>query len=177
MNKLPLGDFSIPPHEEPQQIHLKTLRTCMCWPGHQMQATTRVPSFVTSVVWHPAQIYTLMSVVTDVPVRAETLLFYIRMASCNQIFDPWIYIMFQVSRLRRVKCKVKLLLTVTQLPHSNRSPPSPRSATSACPTRLICASATTQSLDASNSLPISFWCHWTCPFIAASASWCISFLL
>lgn len=37
--------------------------------------------------------------------HGKKVLFYVRMASGNQIFDPWIYIMCQVSRLRRVKCK------------------------------------------------------------------------
>lgn len=60
-------------------------------------------SSLTSVVWHPAQIYILMSMVTGDPVRSETVLFYIRMATCNQICDPWIYIICQ----RRVKRKRK----------------------------------------------------------------------
>lgn len=48
-----------------------------------------------------------MSGVTADPVKGETVLFFVRMASGNQIFDPWIYIMFQVSRLRRVKCETE----------------------------------------------------------------------
>ncbi|XP_029003417.1 thromboxane A2 receptor isoform X2 [Betta splendens] len=61
---------------------------------------------IASVCWCPLLIYTLTSVLTDVRVRAETLLFYIRMATCNQIFDPWIYIVFQESRLRSLLQKL-----------------------------------------------------------------------
>ncbi|KAL7396234.1 hypothetical protein ABVT39_002693 [Epinephelus coioides] len=62
---------------------------------------------IASICWCPLLIYILMSVVTADPVRDDIILFYIRMATCNQIFDPWIYIMCQVSRLRRVKSKSK----------------------------------------------------------------------
>ncbi|XP_034440047.1 thromboxane A2 receptor isoform X3 [Hippoglossus hippoglossus] len=58
---------------------------------------------IASSCWCPLLIFILMSTVTAAPVGDEIVLFYIRMAPCNQIFDPWIYIMFQVSRLRRVK--------------------------------------------------------------------------
>ncbi|XP_060889818.1 thromboxane A2 receptor isoform X2 [Labrus mixtus] len=58
---------------------------------------------IASICWCPLLIYILVSVVMANPVRDEFVLFYLRMATCNQIFDPWIYIMFQVSRLRRVK--------------------------------------------------------------------------
>ncbi|XP_056894871.1 thromboxane A2 receptor isoform X1 [Takifugu flavidus] len=60
---------------------------------------------IASICWCPLLIYILM--MSGVPTDAahgKKVLFYVRMASCNQIFDPWIYIMCQVSRLRRVKC-------------------------------------------------------------------------
>ncbi|XP_029939448.1 thromboxane A2 receptor isoform X2 [Salarias fasciatus] len=63
---------------------------------------------IASVCWCPLLIYILMSVVTAAPVSVEKILFGIRMATCNQIFDPWIYIVFQVSWLRRVKSNVKI---------------------------------------------------------------------
>nr|XP_020452261.1 thromboxane A2 receptor-like isoform X2 [Monopterus albus] len=62
---------------------------------------------ICSVCWCPLLIYTLMSVVTTAPVRDEIVLFCIRMACCNQIFEPWIYIICQVTRLRRVKSTTK----------------------------------------------------------------------
>ncbi|XP_028260286.1 thromboxane A2 receptor isoform X4 [Parambassis ranga] len=58
---------------------------------------------IASICWCPLLIYVLMSVVTATSVWSENLLFCIRMATWNQIFDPWIYIIFQLSRLRRVK--------------------------------------------------------------------------
>ncbi|XP_008290421.1 thromboxane A2 receptor isoform X1 [Stegastes partitus] len=63
---------------------------------------------IASVCWCPLLIYILTSVVTSTSVTPEKILFFIRMATCNQILDPWIYIMCQVSRLRRVKNKTKL---------------------------------------------------------------------
>ncbi|XP_068563615.1 thromboxane A2 receptor isoform X2 [Cebidichthys violaceus] len=61
---------------------------------------------IASICWCPLLIYTLMSVVAADPVRDDIVLFYIRMATCNQIFDPWVYIMCQVSRLRSLLHKL-----------------------------------------------------------------------
>ncbi|XP_029987226.1 thromboxane A2 receptor isoform X2 [Sphaeramia orbicularis] len=61
---------------------------------------------IASICWCPLLIYILMSAVTADPVNAEIVLFYIRMATCNQIFDPWIYIMCQVSKLRSLLHKL-----------------------------------------------------------------------
>lgn len=58
------------------------------------------------VCWCPLLARTLMSAVTGDPVTNEMLLFYIRMATCNQIFDPWIYIMCQWSKLRSLLPKL-----------------------------------------------------------------------
>nr|XP_046248153.1 thromboxane A2 receptor isoform X2 [Scatophagus argus] len=79
---------------------------------------------ITSVCWCPLLIYILMRVVAADPVRGEIVLFHIRMATCNQIFDPWIYITCQESRLRRVKCKRKPLKVVTITYIFHCSPPS-----------------------------------------------------
>lgn len=62
---------------------------------------------LTLVVWHLAQIYILTSALTG-SVNHDMILFYIRMATCNQILDPWIYITFQLSRLRRIKSKINV---------------------------------------------------------------------
>uniref|UniRef100_A0AAQ6AKN3 Thromboxane A2 receptor n=2 Tax=Amphiprion ocellaris TaxID=80972 RepID=A0AAQ6AKN3_AMPOC len=61
---------------------------------------------IASVCWCPLLINILMSVVTAASVTPEMLLFYIRMATWNQILDPWIYIMCQVSRLRSLSLKL-----------------------------------------------------------------------
>uniref|UniRef100_A0A8P4KLS6 Thromboxane A2 receptor n=1 Tax=Dicentrarchus labrax TaxID=13489 RepID=A0A8P4KLS6_DICLA len=61
---------------------------------------------IASICWCPLLIYILISVVTSGRVNQEIVLFYIRMATCNQIFDPWIYIMFQVSRIRSLLHKL-----------------------------------------------------------------------
>ncbi|XP_062280559.1 thromboxane A2 receptor-like isoform X2 [Scomber scombrus] len=58
---------------------------------------------IASICWCPLLIYILTGTVTTDTDKDVTILFYIRMATCNQIFDPWIYIMCQGSGLRRVK--------------------------------------------------------------------------
>ncbi|XP_054458395.1 thromboxane A2 receptor isoform X2 [Anoplopoma fimbria] len=72
---------------------------------------------IASICWCPLLIYILKSSVTADPVRDDNVLFYIRMVTCNQIFDPWIYIMCQVSRLRsllhKLCCPVKALRSNT----------------------------------------------------------------
>ncbi|XP_029906311.1 thromboxane A2 receptor isoform X2 [Myripristis murdjan] len=60
---------------------------------------------IASICWCPFLIYILKSAVTGEPATPENTLFYIRMATCNQILDPWIYITCQESRLRRVEEK------------------------------------------------------------------------
>ncbi|XP_038571542.1 thromboxane A2 receptor isoform X2 [Micropterus salmoides] len=72
---------------------------------------------IASICWCPLLIHILKSATAN-PVRVpadprvaddprnEIVLFYIRMATCNQIFDPWIYIMFQVSQLRSLLHKL-----------------------------------------------------------------------
>ncbi|XP_040896430.1 thromboxane A2 receptor isoform X2 [Toxotes jaculatrix] len=61
---------------------------------------------IASICWCPLLIHILVSAATAAPVGDEILLFHIRMATCNQIFDPWIYIMCQVSRLRSLLRKL-----------------------------------------------------------------------
>ncbi|XP_041863087.1 thromboxane A2 receptor isoform X2 [Melanotaenia boesemani] len=60
---------------------------------------------IATICWCPLLIYILRSAVTF-PAHDDKILFYIRMATFNQIFDPWIYIMFQVSRLRSLLRKL-----------------------------------------------------------------------
>ncbi|KAM4629648.1 thromboxane A2 receptor isoform 2-T2 [Polymixia lowei] len=64
---------------------------------------------IASICWCPLLIYILSIAVTAETVRPEIVLFHIRMVTCNQIFDPWIYIMCQQSHLRRVKAKTKAI--------------------------------------------------------------------
>ncbi|XP_030290283.1 thromboxane A2 receptor isoform X2 [Sparus aurata] len=61
---------------------------------------------IASICWCPLLIHTLMCVMTGERVGTETVLFCIRLATCNQIFDPWIYIMCKVSRLRSLSHKL-----------------------------------------------------------------------
>lgn len=77
---------------------------------------TEVHGILSSCLTFPAQIYILRSTMT-VSANEEMILFYIRMASWNQILDPWIYITFKVPRLRRVKSNA----TVRKHQHSSPS--------------------------------------------------------
>ncbi|XP_053739768.1 thromboxane A2 receptor isoform X1 [Synchiropus splendidus] len=61
---------------------------------------------IASICWCPFLIYILKSAVTSAPVTGESIVFCLRMASCNQIFDPWIYIMCQVNKLRALLLKL-----------------------------------------------------------------------
>ncbi|XP_013765603.1 thromboxane A2 receptor isoform X4 [Pundamilia nyererei] len=63
---------------------------------------------IASISWCPLLIYILVCMKTSEVPDANVVLFGIRMATCNQILDPWIYIMFQVSPLRRVKRETKI---------------------------------------------------------------------
>ncbi|XP_061154067.1 thromboxane A2 receptor isoform X2 [Syngnathus typhle] len=60
---------------------------------------------IASICWCPILIYILVNSSTGEAVKGESILLYIRLATCNQILDPWIYIMCHLSRIRRVKCE------------------------------------------------------------------------
>lgn len=68
-------------------MHSLDTRTWKVWPSNLVS---------------PGQIYILNAVVSSAPVNPYTVLFALRLATCNQICDPWIYILCQESRLRRV---------------------------------------------------------------------------
>ncbi|XP_058616067.1 thromboxane A2 receptor isoform X2 [Onychostoma macrolepis] len=55
---------------------------------------------IASVCWCPLLMYILKTVVSSLTVEPFSVLFYLRLATCNQICDPWIYILCQESRLR-----------------------------------------------------------------------------
>ncbi|XP_061636019.1 thromboxane A2 receptor isoform X5 [Phyllopteryx taeniolatus] len=61
---------------------------------------------IASICWCPMLIYILVNSSTEEAVKDESVLLYIRLATCNQIFDPWIYIMCHVSRIRSLLHKL-----------------------------------------------------------------------
>lgn len=99
-------------------VSLVTLIRVCCGPGgsqrrrdHEVEMMVQLILImvIASVCWCPLLGCTLVSAVTGDSITDERLLFYLRMATCNQILDPWIYIMCQWSRLRRVlsaECEV-----------------------------------------------------------------------
>ncbi|XP_041648119.1 thromboxane A2 receptor isoform X2 [Cheilinus undulatus] len=85
---------------------------------------------IASICWCPLLIFTLVSLVKPGPDKGESLLFYIRFATWNQICDPWIYIMFQVSRLRsslQKLCCQKVPSRSDTYCYGSASPPGTRS--------------------------------------------------
>ncbi|XP_051930576.1 thromboxane A2 receptor isoform X2 [Hippocampus zosterae] len=61
---------------------------------------------IASICWCPMLIYILVNSSTAEAIKDESVLLYIRLATCNQIFDPWIYIMCHVSRIRSLLHKL-----------------------------------------------------------------------
>ncbi|XP_061682131.1 thromboxane A2 receptor isoform X2 [Syngnathoides biaculeatus] len=62
---------------------------------------------IASICWCPILIYILLYSTTDEAVKGESLLLYIRLATCNQIFDPWIYIMCHLLPIRSLLHKLR----------------------------------------------------------------------
>ncbi|XP_026888146.2 thromboxane A2 receptor isoform X2 [Electrophorus electricus] len=58
---------------------------------------------IATICWCPLLIYIMKTVLSASPADPLCVLFYLRMASFNQICDPWIYIIFQAPILRRVE--------------------------------------------------------------------------
>ncbi|KAM9461873.1 thromboxane A2 receptor isoform 2-T2 [Clarias gariepinus] len=55
---------------------------------------------IASVCWYPLLIYIMKTVLSADAVNPNFVLFCLRMATVNQICDPWIYILCQETRLR-----------------------------------------------------------------------------
>uniref|UniRef100_A0A3B3WJ81 Thromboxane A2 receptor n=1 Tax=Poecilia mexicana TaxID=48701 RepID=A0A3B3WJ81_9TELE len=78
---------------------------------------------ISTVCWCPLLIYILMSSL-NLPASDDMLLFFIRIATWNQILDPWIYIMIKVCKLRRVT-NYMYRNVMAQLKHSLFTPSCP----------------------------------------------------
>ncbi|XP_067271345.1 thromboxane A2 receptor isoform X2 [Pseudorasbora parva] len=84
------------------------LRVCCGQDSHQRRRDYEVEMMVqlilimaiASICWCPLLMYILKTVVSSVIADPYSVLFFLRLATCNQIFDPWIYILCQESRLR-----------------------------------------------------------------------------
>ncbi|XP_057696815.1 thromboxane A2 receptor isoform X2 [Corythoichthys intestinalis] len=72
----------------------------------EMMAQLILIMAINSICWCPILIYILVNSWTAEAIKDESLLLYIRLATCNQIFDPWIYIMFHVSQIRSLLQKL-----------------------------------------------------------------------
>ncbi|KAB5559106.1 hypothetical protein PHYPO_G00025160 [Pangasianodon hypophthalmus] len=57
---------------------------------------------IASVCWYPLLVFIAQTVLSASNLQVPTLLLYIRFATWNQILDPWVYILFRRSILKRV---------------------------------------------------------------------------
>ncbi|XP_020557985.1 thromboxane A2 receptor [Oryzias latipes] len=61
---------------------------------------------IATVCWCPLLIFIAQSALSRKPPEARYLLLWIRFATCNQILDPWVYILFRRSVLQRLRPRV-----------------------------------------------------------------------
>ncbi|KAG2464070.1 thromboxane A2 receptor [Polypterus senegalus] len=61
---------------------------------------------IASVCWSPMLIFIAQTVLSNRPVQIRFLLIYLRIATWNQILDPWVYILFRRSVLKRIYPKI-----------------------------------------------------------------------
>ncbi|KAJ3600066.1 hypothetical protein NHX12_034018 [Muraenolepis orangiensis] len=54
-----------------------------------------------SLCWCPLLVFIAQTVLLGRPLQVHRLLLWLRFASCNQILDPWVYILFRRAVLRR----------------------------------------------------------------------------
>ncbi|CAL8252896.1 unnamed protein product [Merluccius merluccius] len=56
---------------------------------------------IASVCWCPLLVFIAQTVLSGRPLQVRRLLLWLRFATCNQILDPWVYILFRRAVLRR----------------------------------------------------------------------------
>ncbi|KAG7456893.1 hypothetical protein MATL_G00240740 [Megalops atlanticus] len=57
---------------------------------------------IASICWCPLLVFIAQTVLTRSHVQVKYLLLWLRFATCNQILDPWVYILFRRAVLRRI---------------------------------------------------------------------------
>ncbi|XP_031163310.1 thromboxane A2 receptor isoform X2 [Sander lucioperca] len=57
---------------------------------------------IASICWCPLLIFIAQTVLSGSPLQIKSLLLWLRFATWNQILDPWVYILFRRSVLKRV---------------------------------------------------------------------------
>ncbi|XP_067824387.1 thromboxane A2 receptor [Heptranchias perlo] len=73
---------------------------------------------IATVCWAPLLVFILKKAFTDSPndlVSAKTLIICIRIATWNQILDPWVYILFRRSVLRRISPSIRSRPSISSL--------------------------------------------------------------
>ncbi|XP_047444153.1 thromboxane A2 receptor isoform X2 [Mugil cephalus] len=57
---------------------------------------------IASISWCPLLVFIAQTVLTGSPLSVKYLLRWLRFATCNQILDPWVYILFRRAVLKKV---------------------------------------------------------------------------
>ncbi|XP_035764144.1 thromboxane A2 receptor isoform X1 [Neolamprologus brichardi] len=57
---------------------------------------------IASISWCPLLVFIAQTVFSSDPLGVRKLLLYLRFATCNQILDPWVYILFRRAVFKRV---------------------------------------------------------------------------
>uniref|UniRef100_UPI00398E99CC thromboxane A2 receptor n=1 Tax=Pristiophorus japonicus TaxID=55135 RepID=UPI00398E99CC len=73
---------------------------------------------IATVCWAPLLVFILKKAFTDSPNdlhMAKTLIVCIRIATCNQILDPWVYILFRRSVLRKINPSIRSRPSIASL--------------------------------------------------------------
>ena len=96
-----------------QESHCKLSRACVDYPCIQSFLLIP-PHFWLTVLFFPLlaslsqlqplhhQVYIAQIVLSGSPLQFSHLLLWLRLATCNQILDPWVYILFRRAVLKRI---------------------------------------------------------------------------
>ncbi|CAG00626.1 unnamed protein product, partial [Tetraodon nigroviridis] len=57
---------------------------------------------IESICWCPLLVFIAQTVLLKQPLNVKKLLLFIRFATCNQILDPWVYILFRRAVIKRL---------------------------------------------------------------------------
>uniref|UniRef100_A0A8C4QSP2 Thromboxane A2 receptor n=1 Tax=Eptatretus burgeri TaxID=7764 RepID=A0A8C4QSP2_EPTBU len=93
-----------------------------CNSGHEVEMLVQLLGimFAATVCWCPLLVILLWIVLSQPPLHCQRLLLTIRLATWNQILDPWVYILCRRSVLRRLCPKMAAALMSPQGSVTNR---------------------------------------------------------
>ncbi|XP_048844607.1 thromboxane A2 receptor-like isoform X3 [Brienomyrus brachyistius] len=76
------------------------------WRNHEVEMMIQLIwiMIIATVSWCPLLVFTTHTALSGGPVQDKHLLLWIRFATCNQILDPWVYILVRQAVLKKVHC-------------------------------------------------------------------------